>query len=83
MEPTDKEKREGVDEGLLTGPMDYGNGSVERNGDSSSLCKNGKRSIVSKRFLSRREKGTLATLCFINLLNYMDRFTLSGKCIKI
>jgi hypothetical protein len=24
---------------------------------------------------------TVAVLCFINLINYMDRFTIAGKCL--
>lgn len=24
---------------------------------------------------------TVATLCFVNLINYMDRFTIAGKCL--
>lgn len=31
------------------------------------------------RDVSRSEYMTIAVLCFVNLINYMDRFTLAGK----
>lgn len=30
--------------------------------------------------VGKREWITVAVLCFVNLINYMDRFTIAGKC---
>lgn len=30
--------------------------------------------------IGKREWITVAVLCFVNLINYMDRFTIAGKC---
>lgn len=30
--------------------------------------------------IGRREWFTVGILCFVNLINYMDRFTIAGKC---
>lgn len=32
------------------------------------------------RSISRGDWITVAVLCFVNLINYMDRFTIAGKC---
>jgi len=31
--------------------------------------------------VTSKEWFTVAVLCFINLINYMDRFTIAGKCL--
>lgn len=31
------------------------------------------------RSVKAREWGTVAVLCFVNLINYMDRFTIAGE----
>lgn len=34
---------------------------------------------IGLRSVRPREWGTVAVLCFVNLINYMDRFTIAGK----
>lgn len=35
------------------------------------------------RCISRSQWFTVAVLCFVNLINYMDRFTIAGKCVGV
>lgn len=60
--------------------------NVSAGSDNSSLSStnqiDGDNSKQSKK-LSSRERATLLTLCFINLLKYMDRFTIAGMQVVI
>lgn len=37
----------------------------------------------SRPAVSRKQWFAVSVLCFVNLINYMDRFTIAGKCIGI
>jgi hypothetical protein len=45
------------------------------------VVKNGvnNKSLPTTPSLSQAQKATLGILCYINLINYMDRFTLAGE----
>ena len=41
-----------------------------------------KKNVKSPNFVSRQDWMTLAILTFVNLINYMDRYTIAGKYLK-
>lgn len=53
--------------------------------DSADVCAPDKsRNLaVSLRDISLRQWLTVSILCFVNLINYMDRFTIAGELIFI
>lgn len=52
--------------------------------DAKSLSRRGRQVPESGGFrsVSSKEWFTVGVLCFINLINYMDRFTIAGECEK-
>ena len=44
--------------------------------DSSDTINGG---TTTRRKMTKTEKITVGVLCFVNLINYMDRFTIAGK----
>lgn len=69
--------------------MPHGGTSSDSEGGGSSSCiESGKVStpslVVESGPISRIEMFTVFVLCFVNLINYMDRLTIAGKCrVKI
>lgn len=51
--------------------------------DSDSCDVQNRNSSVSLRDVAVREWITVIILCFVNLINYMDRFTIAGKFVVI
>ena len=64
--------------------MPHGGTSSDSEGGGSSSCiESGKVStpslVVESGPISRIEMFTVFVLCFVNLINYMDRLTIAGK----
>lgn len=57
--------------------------SVLTEEDAKSLQRRTRQAEASGGFSSvtRTQWFTVAVLCFINLINYMDRFTIAGECL--
>lgn len=56
-------------------PQNNSHQELVRAGDDGETCGKTLRSVTVKEWI------VVAILCFINLINYMDRFTLAGKCV--
>ena len=56
-----------------------GDGSLRPNSSEESIAAGTKSHIKSPNHVSKQEWITLSILTFVNLINYMDRYTIAGK----
>lgn len=59
--------------------------SVLTEEDAKSISRRNRQAESSAGFgsVSSKEWFTVGVLCFINLINYMDRFTIAGECLRL
>lgn len=53
------------------------------NDSATALLQEKRERRETLRDVSLSEYMTIGVLCFVNLINYMDRFTLAGKCFLL